>query len=221
MNKYFIGIFVIVAVAIFWLTPEPPEATAPTVKIAKPSIFGEAVNEVRAQMKDTANVVPHTAPSNLQSNELDHRLQVFVKVASKALPSSEELASLRRHLADPKWLDATADLLTAQNEKVFENRSEDRRMAAVHFLADAIEWDENPNKAHAIQKIEEVIRSFRKQPTLPDRLRRSYFVDRLELYMTLMIYAGASAESLKAEARGQDWEGLITMAETKLKEKGI
>lgn len=129
----------------------------------------------------------------------------FQSIDRKALPSAEDIKSLKKMLSSAKLLKLSGEFLndTSYLDKLDDNQ-ERRRMLRINFLGKALHWENNPARDDVIEIFKEVIlneSSIRKNMDLD--LKKSLAGDKVELFWILKKYEPDAIENIMIEAHGK------------------
>jgi len=138
-------------------------------------------------------------------------LAQYYGLEQKVIPTAEERSNLHAMLSDPELIQTIRDYLLAA-ETAYAKDAEAKRMVAVEFLADAINWADNPSRGAVMDAIESVVFADNITSGAPEDLAQSLAGDKVELYMQMLHRSPDRAAVVADHAKGSTVEPLLAYA---------
>ncbi|SDE62500.1 hypothetical protein SAMN04488504_109144 [Myxococcus virescens] len=183
---------------------EPPAEDATPVVISEPAAPGEAVGQRRPRFR-----VDDLRDEMMASNP---DLAQFRTLQRKVLLKPEEREQLRGIYKDRARIEVARRDLLAESEQTYSDDNQFRRMYRVEYLGMALEWKDNPERAHLLDTVESLVMARNIRSTQDLDVRRSLSGDKVEMMMILLHNDRARAEQLLAQSRGTPYEPLLEYA---------
>jgi hypothetical protein len=214
------GVVALVGVVVLYLcwdasSDQPttrPRVDHPAATATGPTTRGRiapALDGAAAQRPTLAGVrLPPVMQKVLEDNP---DLAQYYALEQKVVPSDEERTNLRAILSDPDMIQSAKDYLLAA-ETSYSKEAEAKRMVAVEFLGDAVNWADNPARATVMDAIEGVMFADNISASAPDDLAQSLAGDKAELYMQMLHRSPDRAAVVAEHAHGKSVESLLAYA---------
>jgi len=138
-------------------------------------------------------------------------LAQYYGLEQKVVPTAEERGNLHAMLSDLELIETIKEYLLAA-ETAYSKDAEAKRMVAVEFLSDAINWADNPARPAVLTAIEGVMFADNITADAPEDLAQSLAGDKVELYMQMLHRSPDRAAVVSAHARGSSVQPLLTYA---------
>lgn len=182
-------------------------APARPLRLAHPPAFSEPPEPVAAAQPGSRERSGATS--------LSEAIREAAEAKYHPVPSWRTRQALRRILSDGALIDSAAEELLRTDTGLTAGADLDRRLQIVRFLAQALRWQENPEREGVLASVLRVI----EQPLdrgVARALRRSMAGDKIELIRALGAHAPDVLEALAASAPGSDNERLIAFGLARL-----
>ncbi|RJS18012.1 hypothetical protein DRW03_25990 [Corallococcus sp. H22C18031201] len=199
-------------------TPSPAPRTSPrrapeqqpsAVVITEPRHAGDSADKGRPRMfvDDLRDKMMERHPD----------LAEFRTLQRKVLQTPAERERLHAVYRDREQLDAAKKDLLAESETTFNDDNQFLRLYRTEYLGMALEWAENPERAHVLDTVESLVTAQNLNATQDQALRRSLSGDKVELMMILLHNDRPRAEQLiaQAQAQGSEYANLLVYARTR------
>ncbi|RKG94476.1 hypothetical protein D7V97_38840 [Corallococcus sp. CA053C] len=142
-------------------------------------------------------------------------LAQFRELQRKVLLKPEERELLHGIYKDREQIAAAKQDLLAQTEVTFNEDNQFRRLYRVEYLGMALEWTQNPERAHVLDTVASLVSAQNLNAMQEQSLRRSLSGDKVELMMILLHNDRPRAEQLIAQAQGTEYGDLLIYARTR------
>lgn len=187
---------------------KPAPHPAGVVAAAGPAKRAPGAPDPVAHPEGSEFSLPRIPPPLQRALDSNSDLAQYYGLEQKVLPTDEERANLHAMLSDPGMIRAMKQSLLAA-ETTYSKDAEAKRMVAVEFLSDAINWTDNPSRGEAMEAVEGVIFAENVSSDAPDDLAQSLMGDKMELYTQLLHRSPDSAALVAEHARGTAAEPLL------------
>ncbi len=138
----------------------------------------------------------------------------FAKYNRRILKTLDDRTSFERMLADREMISqAKQDLLDSNIE--YSEIEQRKRMYRIEYLGAAIRSQDNPERALAIEAIEDVIFANNIKFDSSEEQKHSLAGDKVELYWALIEHDPAQAALVAEKAKGTEFESILTYARRK------
>jgi hypothetical protein len=142
----------------------------------------------------------------------DPQLRKFYNLRRKAVRTSAEQQDYLAMISDAKLIaDARKDLLEAVSATDIDQAEELRRLQRIQFLNSALAWEDNPERAKALEAVTTVILA-----DLPSGASKSVtgsvLGDKFDLFQLLMLSEPEQAKTLLAKVQGTPAERILLLA---------
>ncbi|WIG95800.1 hypothetical protein [Myxococcus sp. SDU36] len=182
---------------------EMPTEEATPVVISEPAAPGESgQRRPRLRVDDLRDEMMAGNPDLAQ----------FRTLQRKVLLKPEERELLRGIYKDREQIEVARRDLLAESEQTYSDDNQFRRMYRVEYLGMALEWKDNPERAHLLDTVESLVMARNIRATQDPEVRRSLSGDKVEMMMILLHNDRARAEQLLAQSRGTPYEPLLEYA---------
>lgn len=207
----------LIAVIWFYLSPtesreqraaQPAPQRGAVAAKAVPAKRGAGAPDPSAHPDVTEFSLPRIPPAMQRVLDANPDLAQYYALEQKVLPTEEERANLHAMLSDPAMIKAAKQYLLA-NETAYAKDAEAKRMVAVEFLSDAVNWADNPSRPAVMEAIEGVMFADNIASDAPDDLAQSLAGDKMELYTQLLHRSPDRADLVAQHAKGTSVEPLL------------
>lgn len=155
----------------------------------------------RTTIQGIADMVLHSDPD----------LAAFRQLRRKALRTKDEQRRYHEMLQDRTRI-AQAKLDLLEPDPTPSEEEELNRIYQVNYLASALAWEQNPERAYIVDSIREILFSpITSEPT-PEQ-RKSLLGDRMELFQYLTVTDPKEASAIRDEVKGTPLEQVFFHAE--------
>ncbi|AKJ06036.1 hypothetical protein ATI61_110220 [Archangium gephyra] len=231
-NTWVLAVLVGLGVIAVWFFARSEREMAVPVAVKAPSVTGS-----RAEPAPAAAPVPPqervpellAAPQTIPGEEGEHgefttttdvlkqkifkrepKLAQFDYFREHVLLDSSTRESYRALLADRELLEQTRrELLTPPPGDPGAMESNIQRLMRVDYLREALDWKENPDRAHLVSTLEHIILEDSFGPEMTRDVKRAITASKMELYEILSRQEPERALRLVERARGGRLEKLL------------
>ncbi|MBJ6761645.1 hypothetical protein JGU66_12790 [Myxococcaceae bacterium JPH2] len=210
-------------------TPGAPAPSAPTTgaaprtspKVAPPVEQPSAVviTEPHRPGDSAGKGRPRMFVDDLRDKMMEQHpdLAEFRTLQRKVLQTPAEKQRLHAIYQDREQIAAAKKDLLAESETTFNDDNQFLRLYRTEYLGAALEWTENPERAHVLDTVESLVAAKNLKPNQDQALRRSLSGDKAELMMILLYNDRPRAEQLitEAQAQGSEYANLLVYARTR------
>ncbi|MFP2912315.1 hypothetical protein ACLESD_46295 [Pyxidicoccus sp. 3LFB2] len=191
----------------------PPAQAQPPRKALTPVVISEPRAPGAVQVTGRPRLPVDDLRDRMMASHPD--LAQFRTLQRKVLPKPEEREVLRAIYKDREQIAVAKKELLAEDEKTFSEDNQFRRLYRVEYLGMALEWKDNPERAHVLDTVESLVSAQNILSSQEHELRRSLSGDKVELMMILLHNDRARAEQLIEASRGTEYERLLVYARTR------
>jgi hypothetical protein len=199
----------------------PPQPAPPAAVMVQPTrpVFTMAQLYEEGRVKAGAKPDQAKATSNRSIDDTvadvldtDPVLSKFHELRRKALRTSIEQQEYLAMISNKQLIaNARADLLASISRTELDQHEEVLRLQRIQFLNSALAWEDNPERAEAVEAVSAVV-MMDVPSTLSNEAKGSVLGDKFDLFQLLMLSDPTQAEALLANARGTSMEKIVQLA---------